>query len=422
MTTPNGPILFNSSTGSDSNASGLGPASAVSGSGAELDGTSTVDVSYDGMDLSSISAGDLLYCSTSAGRQFSIIASVDTINETITTDNAWPTESGVSWAVGGKRATLQNSQYLWIKTDGASGLTYELETDQTLSSHVISYSNMGGTLRSSVAGTKRIINCGSQYFAHGGGWAAHDIHFKSTAATGYLGIGSTQSQNSYWTLYDCIVGDATDQFYSVGTVSSRSFYITAVRTIFQNFKSATFQFVNTDLTYCIVRDQPTQRVFSAYSTASYIHSARYCIFTNCHSVSYQRRSQSTDIRNCVIEGMATTGSMFSYNDYVPGDVIENIFVNNAGPVGTWTSSRVFGNAYYNSGTIPTQETDSITLTADPFTDASNEDFSLNTDAGGGAVLRAKKDTVSNTDFHQFNWLTDGSGSGGGGSTFHPLAQ
>ena len=79
MTAPNGPILFNSSTGSDSNASGLGPASAVVGSSAELDGTATVDVSYDGMDLSGISAGDLLFCETSSGRKFSIIASVDTL-------------------------------------------------------------------------------------------------------------------------------------------------------------------------------------------------------------------------------------------------------------------------------------------------------------------------------------------------------
>ncbi len=111
MTAPNGPILFNSSTGSDSTASGLGPASAVVGSSAELDGTATVDVSYDGMDLSSISAGDLLFCDTTSGRKFSVIASVDALSETITTDDAWPTESGVAWAVGGKRQYLFSSNY-----------------------------------------------------------------------------------------------------------------------------------------------------------------------------------------------------------------------------------------------------------------------------------------------------------------------
>ena len=428
MTTPNGPILFNSSTGDDSIASGLGPSSAVYGSSGELDGTSTVDVSYDGVDLSSISAGDLLYCSTSTGRQFSIIASVDTLNETITTDNAWPIESGVSWAVGGKRATLQNSQYLWIKTDGIGQQTYELETDQTMSSYVVSYSGMGGAIKSSVAGTKRTITLGGSYFTEGGHWSCYDIHFKSSA-TAYLGRASTAVQHSTWYLYDCIVGDSTDQFLSIGTAQSRTFTILARRTIFQNFAGATFQFISTDLTNCIIRDQPTQRAFHTYSTGSASHRAQHCIFTNLFDVSYQRRSQSTNIQNCVIEGMVSTGSLFLYSDNAPGNVIENIFVNNAGQVGTWSSSRMFGNAYYNSGTIPTQDTDPITLTADPFTDAANEDFSLNSDAGGGAVLRAKKSTVSSTDFHQFNWLTDGSGGGGGstphplgGSSFHPLGS
>ena len=120
--------------------------------------------------------------------------------------------------------------------------------------------------------------------------------------------------------------------------------------------------------------------------------------------------------------MVSTGSLFLYSDNAPGNVIENIFVNNAGQVGTWSSSRMFGNAYYNSGTIPTQDTDPITLTADPFTDAANEDFSLNSDAGGGAVLRASSSTLGSTEMHPFNWLTDGSGGGGGGSTFHPLAE
>lgn len=430
MTAANGPILFNSTTGDDNLASGLGPSSAVYGSSGELDGTSTVDVSYDGVDLSSISAGDLLYCSTSSGRQFSIIASVDTLNETITTDNAWPIESGVSWAVGGKRATLQNSQYLWIKTDGIGQQTYELETDQTMSSYVVSYSGMGGSIKSSVAGTKRTITIGSSYFTEGGNWSCYDIHFKSTALTGYLGRASTAVQSSTWHLYDCIVGDSTDQFSTIGTTQSRTFTIIARRTIFQNFAAATFQSVSTDLTNCLIRDQPTQRAFHLYSTGSASHRAQHCIFTNLLDVSYQRRSQGTNIQNCVIEGMNSTGNLFNYVDNVPGNVIENIFVNNAGQVGTWVSSRMFGNAYYNSGTIPTQDTDPITLTADPFTDKANEDFSLNTDAGGGAVLRSSSSTLGSTEMHPFNWLTDGSGGGSGGSTphplggssFHPLAQ
>lgn len=131
MTALSGPILFNSSTGSDTAASGLGPASAVTGSSAELDGTSTVDVSYDGMDLSGISAGNLLFCDTASGRKFSVIASVDTLNETITTDDAWGTESGVSWAVGGKRQQLFNPSYTQFATDMVAGFTISLASGHT---------------------------------------------------------------------------------------------------------------------------------------------------------------------------------------------------------------------------------------------------------------------------------------------------
>jgi len=158
MTAPNGPILFNSSTGSDSNASGLGPASALTGYDAELDGTSTVDVSYDGLDLSSISAGDLLFCDTSSGRKFSIIASVDTLNETITTDDAWGTESGVAWAVGGKRQYLFNSSYRTEFADAMqTGWAVNLESGYTETHNGSGIVFNTGDLRSSTSQTLTTI-------------------------------------------------------------------------------------------------------------------------------------------------------------------------------------------------------------------------------------------------------------------------
>ena len=421
MTTPNGPVLFNSSSGSDTDSSGLGPASAVTGYGAELDGTATIDVSMDGADLTTMSAGDLLFCSTSSGRQFSIIASVDTINETITTDDVWPTESGVAWAVGGKRATLQNSQHLWIKTDGAGGgLTYELETDQTMSSYVTSYSGMGGKIKSSVTGTKRVITIGGTYFASGGGWNCHDIHFKSSANL-YLGRAGTDTQASAWYLYDCTVGDATDTFASLGTTQSRTLAVNANRTVFQNFLGVLWNGINANLNYCMVKDCDSA-VFYASSLGSSSHFARHTVFTNCLYLSYQRRSQSTNICQCVIHGMTSTGYVMHYQDYGPGLITDNIWMDNAGDIEPYTSSRFFGNAYYNNTVNypPSMESAAINLTADPFTDAAAGDFSLNSDAGGGATLRAASQTLGATTGYPFNWLTDGSGGGGGGSTVHPL--
>jgi len=414
MTTPNGSVKFNSSTGSDSASSGIGPTSAITGSGAELDGTSTVDVSSDGVSLSSIASGDMLFCDTSTGRKFSIIASVDTASGTITTDDVWGTESAISWAVGGKRATLQNSQDLWTITHGAAKQTLELETDQVMTTYVTSYADKGGKLVSSVPGTLRTLTFASR-ISTGGGWQAKDIHFKSTS-NGKLGEANTGVQSSSWFLVDCIVGDATNQLGVLGSSHSRTFTITAYNTIFQNNSATPFNAFNADLYYCLIRDMPTIKTFYAYSLGGASHRARNCIFDNIHSLSYQRRSGATNIQNCIISNVPS--QVFSWSDNPPGTVRNNIF-SNTGTISNWSSSAFFGNAYYNV-TAPTQETDGTILTSDPFKDSSTGDFTLNNDSGGGQSLRSSTNALGNTIINKFNWLTDG--SDGSGSKFHPLAQ
>lgn len=74
MTTPNGPIVFNNTDGSDTAASGLGPAVALTGNGASTAGSSSVAT---GISTTGVSSGDLLFVQSSSGRKFSVIASVD---------------------------------------------------------------------------------------------------------------------------------------------------------------------------------------------------------------------------------------------------------------------------------------------------------------------------------------------------------
>lgn len=143
MTAPNGPILFNSSSGNDAAASGLGPDPAETGSGADLDATSTVDLSADSPDLSGVSSGDLLWVDTSSGRQFSIIASVDNTAKTVTCDDAFTvTETGKTWAIGGKRASIgsNSSRTLFAASGGAKpGWTMRLQSGytETLTSRIL---------------------------------------------------------------------------------------------------------------------------------------------------------------------------------------------------------------------------------------------------------------------------------------------
>lgn len=66
----------------------------------------------------------------------------------------------------------------------------------------------------------------------------------------------------------------------------------------------------------------------------------------------------------------------------------------------------------------------IEITVDPFVDAANNDFRLNTDANGGAILRANNfrltDTI--TDVYPFRQYVSDSFGGGGTVNLHPLRE
>ncbi len=106
MTAPNGPLLFNSSTGSDTAASGLGPASALSGAGASTTAASAV---VTGITTTGVTAGDMLWVDSTSGRRFSIIASVDSGTQVTCDDVFDNTEASRAWGIGGKRRSLAGS-------------------------------------------------------------------------------------------------------------------------------------------------------------------------------------------------------------------------------------------------------------------------------------------------------------------------
>jgi hypothetical protein len=99
----------------------------------------------------------------------------------------------------------------------------------------------------------------------------------------------------------------------------------------------------------------------------------------------------------------------------------------AGGEGYGTSSVLAANCAFRSNTSGAASnadaTGSVTLTADPFTDAANRDFSLNDTAGGGADLRGAgrgtfppgDPTVSYPDIGATQNLTAGGGGGVSGS-------
>lgn len=141
MTAPRAAIVFNATTGSDTAASGLGPASAISGTAAaHTGGSASTTITLTGSpDLSGVQAGDLLWLKTASGRQFSVIASADNSAKTVTVDDSFTIAeaSAVNYAIGGKRATWNDADSrLLFSADAKAGWTIETETDQAISSAI----------------------------------------------------------------------------------------------------------------------------------------------------------------------------------------------------------------------------------------------------------------------------------------------
>jgi hypothetical protein len=443
MTAANGYVIYNSSTGSDSNASGLGPASAVVGSSAELDGTSTVDMSYDGMDLSSISAGDLLFCGTSSGRQFSVIASVDTGNETITTDDVWPTESGVSWAVGGKRATLENSKQLLRDSFTDEKPELHLETDQIISTsfYSTSASPMSARIRSSDGTQRTITQTASDYIFRGGNYILQNIKLICTNATPAVSLLRWENATGYssMTATNChFAGGAQTLNSGGGSYGLRLRMMGCEVSGFTSNNGAIFGqgFGGTSKgqvsAYFCYFHSNSRDVGSTSTGNTTILTFVNCIFDGTNSAGGWAfaigRANYTQTMGCVFYNYSSGAWYFHIQ--TPSYVRHCLFVNCGTAIGAYGSLTARGNSdfsyFYNNtnnySDYTTIQGNDVELSADPFTDAANGDFSLNSDASGGAALRAATNTMGSTTAYPFNWLTDGSGGGGGGSTFHPLAQ
>ena len=426
MTVPNGPILFNSSTGNDSTASGLGPSVAVVGSSSELDGTATVDVSYDGMDLSGISAGDLLFCDTTSGIKFSIIASVDTLSETITTDDAWGTESGVSWAVGGKRATFDNADSRLLFIDqGKTGFILETETDQSITSRIYRGNSRpfrlvrgsGNTLKTLTASGDFILldqgqsstmtlynlkfvgaanNSSTNNFATGGGYMRirncrfgdpnqNTNYLNAVRASNYASMISIENSDLFGQGASVSSGFGLKaQYYAARGVDARNCFI-------KDFYYGAYTNTNQcQLTNCIVTNATIGMKGDRYPVYAY-----GCVFHNIssHAIALNSAPSSTYSRYWPVS--PAKEYFFGRNIFsnVSGDVFNGDNLTTGPDETEYGFTEDFTCYLHNSSGFTGITFPSVTLTADPFIDAANGDFNLNATAGGGAVLRSTKYTV-----------------------------
>lgn len=456
MTVPNGPILFNSSTGSDTGASGLGPTTALSGTGASLNTTSTVTLSADTPDLSGVVAGDLLWVDTSSGRQFSIIASVDNGADTVTCDDAFTvTESGRNWGIGGKRATLNGTNSRKILDNAAAAgdayggwiIQFESGFTDTITANIRIRRSGSTTLGPIIvrgepgAATKPVLTAnfnGSMFITGSGdGHQFHDftaLNSNGTKTASMFVNGG--SGGKYCVLRGMTIGDGAGNHFWKGLLCNAygwRLYNCEIR----NCASYGIE-INTGslVVYSsYIHDNGSNGIHGTGTTSDGLIVFQSIIAGNTGDGIYMQVLGSTllmsIIANNIIHNNRGDGiELATASDrlYPSANIYNNIITQNLGyginpSSGTQELADFYGmqmdfNAFLNNSSgevnIVNNGPNDITLTVDPFVNAAGGDFNLNNTAGGGANLRnVSIDIKTNTTAYPFReFVSDGFGVGG----------
>lgn len=400
MTTPNGAILFNATSGSDTQASGLGPATARTGSGASITSASST---VTGIDTTNVIAGDLLWVQSSSGRQFSIIQSITSSSEVVCDEVFDVTESGRTWAIGGRRATFEDaSSRRLFGLDSRQDLTTATETDQIITT-ALGYADATSRIKSANSTQKKLtLNGAGQTMFSGGHFILSDLSLQAIdgndlaySDTSNAAIGTTRIKT-----YRCTIGGYVTPFSTFSNSPSASRFTFSKGTHVLN--------VNDSSGYSAPQDKVG------------IVSIDGCFFKDCGRI--QRYGDRTPIyiSNSVFVGRGTESSQlantFYYQRYKDVRVSKCIFYNyyavftgsskvvrlrdvifhtTTYPVASGTTQREALNIYsYNAQNIRLldditySEVSYTALEKDPFVDVTALDFNINNVEGGGAVIRS----------------------------------
>jgi hypothetical protein len=211
-------IAINNATGSDTAASGAGPATAITGSLAATHANTTVNIT-DTVALGGVATDGsaVLWVSTSSGRQWSAITAITGSSGAwvVTVGVAYgTTQSGATWAIGGKRATLNGSLQLGL--DCGAGWTIDLQTNDTLTATFrltpvspvagspTTFTSTSATRPVLATATNNVFGCDIQNSSN---LIISHINFKCTAATPGNGIGPASSAGNAKNILvsDCVI-------------------------------------------------------------------------------------------------------------------------------------------------------------------------------------------------------------------------
>lgn len=414
-----GTVIYNASSGSDTAASGSnGPSTAVTGTDGDI-ATSTITLN-ETADLTGSSVGDVVWYDGNAGdRHLFTVASftggVGSCTAIVVDQVATATRTASNWAVGGLRQTPDNDtanadiedwEAGWVYEYQAGTYTYATATTPVTLPSVQGTLALGGATMKAASGASPVIAWTEEANLFVGG-ANTDLEcvglsIQNTTAVGanarafsggssgptlrllnctILCSGICVWLNGPWDVYalGCDFRSTTTDAISI-TGRSRSLFINC---IFHNCgrdgirKSTTASLTHTVVIGCIFRDNAGAGMIANSASTFTLDLVKNCVFH--------------DNTGAGLEFNGTTNL-----DYL-AHVLNNIFTDNGGygitsstsdnsaMLGFYEDHNAFrGNTSGETNNI-TQGANDVTLTADPYTSAAGDDYTLNATAGGGAA-------------------------------------
>ncbi len=439
-------LIYNASSGNDTGASGSNaPATAKTNTteSQTISTAGTTTLTFSGtVDLTGVldDDSDVIWVNTSSGRKLYRITAftggVSTCTALTISTAASTTQSGLSWAIGGKRQTINSDIPYW-----SAGWTAELEagTYNTTTPVISSGDTTDGpvTLRAA-SGTSPIVD-GTTGTHHplrltGGIIKLRGIKFIAAAARNCVDI-TTSAVNL--AISDCELDyQATG---SKGIACATDLRADIRRNYFNGGANGVDGFDQTS-SRCnlVIADN---RFTSGDYGISISGVASYSSVTITGNIFDNQDADGVSIEDVDLYSVVIDGNSF-YNPASDGIAVTpainsvqsicmhyNIFVScgNYGINAPSNADFVMGgdyNAYYSNtagdrNNISAGSND-VTLTGDPFTNAASSDFSLNNTAGAGAACRAVYPGASkdgtNTSYRDLGALQHQDSGGGGGTT------
>ena len=345
-------ITFNASTGSDTQASGAGPSTALHGlAGAHTNGSASTTIQLPAStDLSGVATdgSHCLWLNTAAGRQFSKITGKNDGADTVTVEDSFniALASAVDWAIGGKRATLDDadSRTLFGSTGAKAGWSIQLETNQTLTS-VLTWSaagtntSGGGLVRflGGTDGTYYVINqtasaaciSGPLFSCFVQGLKFTNSNGTKTNAFGWLFTSGTAGETIF---HDCIFGDATNTLQSAFSMTQAPnvYFLNcaAVHCAAGGFTSSTSASAEFTFHHCVAHSN-TGPGFSSSGNAPDRYVLVHCLAYDNTTDGILAGTSTIHAIHCTVDGNGGDG--FDFNaDNSPHVILGCQFTNNGG--------------------------------------------------------------------------------------------